>query len=208
MYHIKTHLLEKTMPSYQLHGLTPVVDPSAYVHASAVLIGDVIISKHCYIGPNAVLRGDFGRIIISEGANVQDTCVIHAFPGKDCIVKQNGHIGHGAILHGCIIGENSLIGMNAVIMDDAIIGAESIIGATAFVKSRFECGPRSLLVGNPAKVLREVTNEEINWKSEGTLQYQQLAISCSQQMTEVTPLNKIENDRPRINFSNYDHKPG
>ena len=125
------------MPIYSIEDLIPVVDPSAYVHPTAVLIGDVIVGKDCYIGPNAILRGDFGRIIMHQGSNVQDTCVVHSFPNKDCVIEQDGHIGHGAILHGCHIGRNALVGMNAVIMDDAIIGAESLVGATAFVKSAF-----------------------------------------------------------------------
>ena len=119
------------MPVYSLEGITPVVHPEAYAHETAVLIGDVIIGAGCYIGPNASLRGDFGRIIVEAGANVQDTCVMHSFPGKDCIVERDGHIGHGAVLHGCRIGANALVGMKAVVMDDAVIGESSIVGATA-----------------------------------------------------------------------------
>ena len=193
------------MPSYAIENLIPVVDPLAYVHPSAVLIGDVIIAKHCYIGPNAVLRGDFGRIIIKQGANIQDTCVVHSFPEKDCIVEKNGHIGHGAILHGCHIGENALVGMNAVIMDDAIIGAESLVAATAFVKSAFECPPRSLLAGSPATIKRQLNDKEVIWKTNGTKQYHQLTQRCQQSLQPVEPLSEIQIDRPR--FTNSTYKP-
>ena len=149
------------MPVYSLEGITPVVHPEAYVHETAVLIGDVIIGAGCYIGPNASLRGDFGHIIVKAGANVQDTCVMHSFPGKDCIVERDGHIGHGAVLHGCRIGTNAMVGMNAVVMDDAVIGESSIVAATAFVASGFECPPRSLVIGVPAKVKRELSDKEV-----------------------------------------------
>ncbi|NQY89293.1 MAG: transferase hexapeptide repeat family protein [Colwellia sp.] len=194
------------MPSYAIENLVPVVDPLAYVHPTAVLIGDVIIDKHCYIGPNAVLRGDFGRIIVKQGANVQDTCVIHSFPGKDCIIEENGHIGHGAILHGCHIGENALVGMNAVIMDDAVIGAESLVAATAFVKSAFECPPRSLLAGSPATIKRQLSDKEVAWKTNGTKQYHQLTQRCLQSLQQVEPLTAVQNDRPRFTDSSYKPK--
>jgi len=194
------------MPSYAIENLIPVVDSSAYVHPTAVLIGDVIIGKNCYIGPNAVLRGDFGRIVVKQGSNVQDTCVIHSFPEKDCIIEENGHIGHGAILHGCHIGENALVGMNAVIMDDAIIGKESLVAATAFVKSAFECPPRSLLAGSPATIKRELSDKEVSWKTNGTAQYHQLTTRCKQSLVEIQPLTKIQQDRPRFNDSAYKPK--
>lgn len=129
------------MQVYSIDGITPVVDPTAYVHPSAILIGDVIIGPGCYVGPAASLRGDFGRLILEEGANVQDTCVLHGFPGTDTVVEKDGHIGHGAVLHGCRIGRNALVGMNAVVMDGAEIGAESIVAACAFVKAAFKCDP-------------------------------------------------------------------
>ncbi|MBL4822215.1 MAG: phenylacetic acid degradation protein PaaY [Colwellia sp.] len=194
------------MPSYAIENLVPVVDPLAYVHPTAVLIGDVIIDKHCYIGPNAVLRGDFGRIIVKQGANVQDTCVIHSFPEKDCIIEENGHIGHGAILHGCHIGENALVGMNAVIMDDAVIGAESLVAATAFVKSAFECPPRSLLAGSPATIKRQLSDKEVAWKTNGTKQYHHLTQRCLQSLQQVEPLTAVQNDRPRFTDSTYKPK--
>lgn len=194
------------MPSYAIENLVPVVHPLAYVHPTAVLIGDVIIDKHCYIGPNAVLRGDFGRIVVKQGANVQDTCVVHSFPEKDCIIEENGHIGHGAILHGCHIGENALVGMNAVIMDDAVIGAESLVAATAFVKSAFECPPRSLLAGSPATVKRQLSDKEVAWKTNGTKQYHHLTERCLQSLQQVEPLTEVQSDRPRFTDSAYKPK--
>ncbi len=193
------------MPIYSIEDLIPVVDPSAYVHPTAVLIGDVIVGKDCYIGPNAVLRGDFGRIIMHQGSNVQDTCVVHSFPNKDCVIEQDGHIGHGAILHGCHIGRNALVGMNAVIMDDAIIGAESLVGASAFVKSAFQCPPRSLLAGSPATIKRQLSDQEVAWKSNGTLEYQNLSKRCHASLQLVEPLTQVQEHRPR--FIHSDHQP-
>ena len=194
------------MPIYAIEDLIPVVDPSAYVHPTAVLIGDVIIGKDCYIGPNAVLRGDFGRIILNQGCNVQDTCVVHSFPNKDCVIEQDGHIGHGAILHGCHIGRNALVGMNAVIMDDAIIGDESLVAATAFVKSGFQCPPRSLLAGSPAIIKRQLSDQEVAWKSNGTLEYQNLTKRCHTSLQQVQPLAEVQQNRPRFNDSNHQPK--
>jgi len=193
------------MPIYAIEDLVPVVDPSSYVHPTAVLIGDIIIGKNCYIGPNAVLRGDFGRIELKNGCNVQDTCVMHSFPDKDCIIEEDGHIGHGAILHGCLIGRNALVGMNAVVMDDAVIGAESLVAATAFVKSGFECPPRSLLAGSPAKIRRELSEQEVAWKSAGTLEYKRLTQRCFTSLREIQPLTAVQSDRPR--FQESEHKP-
>jgi phenylacetic acid degradation protein len=195
------------MPVYSLEGITPVVHPDAHVHETAVLIGDVIIGAGCYIGPNASLRGDFGRIIVEAGANVQDTCVMHSFPGKDCIVERDGHIGHGAVLHGCRIGVNVLVGMNAVVMDDVIIGESSIIAATAFVASKFECPPRSLVMGVPAKVKRGLSDKEIEWKTRGTLEYQQLAERCNASLVRTEALTEVEDDRGRMDSGRYEFKP-
>jgi phenylacetic acid degradation protein len=195
------------MPIYSLEGITPVVHPDAYVHETAVLIGDVLIGADCYIGPHASLRGDFGRIVVAKGANVQDSCVMHSFPGKDCTVESNGHIGHGAVLHGCRIGSNAMIGMNAVVMDDATIGESSIVGAAAFVAANFECPPRSLVVGVPAKVKRMLTDKEIEWKTQGTLEYQQLAKRCRASLIKTEALTEAEPDRQRINSDKYDFKP-
>ncbi|MGY8907060.1 DapH/DapD/GlmU-related protein [Candidatus Njordibacter sp. Uisw_056] len=193
------------MPIYAIEDLIPVVHPSAYVHPTAVIIGDVIIGQNCYIGPNAVLRGDFGRITLNQGCNVQDTCVVHSFPNKDCVIEQDGHIGHGAILHGCHIGRNALVGMNAVIMDDVSIGDESLVAATAFVKSGFKCPPRSLLAGSPASVKRQLSDQEVDWKSNGTLEYQNLTKRCHASLKQVQPLAEIQLNRPRFNASN--HRP-
>jgi len=192
------------MQVYSIDGITPVIDPAAYVHPTAVLIGDVIVGPNCYLGPNAVLRGDFGRLVLEEGANLQDTCVMHGFPGTDTIVEKNGHIGHGAVLHGCHIGKNSLVGMNAVIMDGAVIGEESIVAACAFVKAKFECPPRSMLVGSPAKILRQVSDKEIAWKSQGTAEYQQLALRSKMTLKQVKALTEPELNRPRIDLKSYE----
>ncbi len=188
------------MQVYSIDGITPVVDPSAFVHPTAVLIGDVIVGPRCYIGPNACLRGDFGRLVIKAGANVQDTCVMHGFPGTDTIVEEDGHIGHGAVLHGCHIGKNALVGMNAVVMDNAKIGEASIVAACAFVKADFECPPRSLMAGTPAKVIRELSDKEVNWKSKGTAEYQNLAVRSLQTMEKVDALTEEEADRKRIDI--------
>lgn len=188
------------MPSYCIDGISPVVDPAAFVHPSAVLIGDVIIAAKCYVGPNAVLRGDFGRLVLHAGANLQDTCVMHTFPNMDCIVDSDGHIGHGAVLHGCHIGRNALVGMNAVVMDEAVIGEESIIGAGSFIKSGFSCPPRSLVAGSPAKIIRTLEDAEVAWKSQGTAVYHELVERCLKTLREVQPLARPEADRQRIKF--------
>ena len=186
------------MPCYRIDGVTPVVDPSAFVHPTAVLIGDVQVGPACYVGPNACLRGDFGRIILKRGANIQDTCVMHGFPGSDTIIEENGHVGHGAVLHGCVVGEDSLIGMNAVVMDGAVISPRSIVAASAFVKANFSCDEACLIVGSPAKVLRALSSDEIAWKQEGTAAYQRLTERCLESLELCEPLAEVENNRPRI----------
>ena len=185
---------------FAIDGIVPVVDPTAFVHPSAVLIGDVIVGPGCYVGPCAVMRGDFGRLILETGANLQDTCVMHGFPGTDTVVEEDGHIGHGAVLHGCRIGRNALVGMNAVIMDNVVIGEASIIAASAFVKAGSEIPPRMLVAGVPAKVIRPLSDEEIRWKGEGTATYQDLTRRCLATMVETTPLTAVEADRPRIHM--------
>jgi len=185
---------------YAIDGIVPVVDPSAYVHPSAVLIGDVIVGPGCYVGPCASLRGDFGRLILERGSNIQDTCVMHGFPGTDTVVEEDGHIGHGAVLHGCRIGRNALVGMNAVIMDNAVIGEASIVAASAFVKAGVEIPPRVLVAGMPAKVIRPLSDEEIRWKSEGTATYQDLSRRSLATMQETTPLAAVEPGRKRIHM--------
>ncbi len=186
------------MPVYRLEGLTPVIDPSAYVHPTAVLIGDVIVGPGCYVGPNASLRGDFGRLILQAGSNLQDNCVMHGFPGTDTVVEEEGHIGHGAILHGCHIGRNALVGMNAVVMDGAVIGADAIVAANAFVKAGFDCPPQMLLVGSPAKVLRPLRDDEVQWKRQGTAEYQLLTRRCLAGLEPCEPLTEVEENRPRF----------
>jgi phenylacetic acid degradation protein len=183
---------------YEIDGVRPVVDPSAYVHPSAVLIGDVIVGAGCYIGPAACLRGDFGRLEIHAGANIQDTCVLHAFPGVDTIVHEGGHIGHGAILHSCIVERNALVGMNAVINDNAVIGESAIVAAMAFVKAGMIVPPRTLVSGMPAKVLRALTDVELAWKVEGTRSYHELALRSHATMRATTPLAAVEAGRRRI----------
>jgi phenylacetic acid degradation protein len=192
--------MSTTLRVYAIDGIVPVVDPTAYVHPSAVLIGDVIVGPGCYVGPCASLRGDFGRLILERGANLQDTCVMHGFPGTDTVVEEDGHIGHGAVLHGCRIGRNALVGMNAVIMDNAVVGESSIVAASAFVKAGAEIPPRSLAAGMPAKVIRALSDEEIAWKVEGTHTYQDLARRSLATMTECDPLSEIEPDRKRIHM--------
>lgn len=187
-----------TLRVFAIDGIVPVVDPTAYVHPSAVLIGDVIIGPNCYVGPCASLRGDFGRLVLEAGANLQDTCVMHGFPGKDTVVEENGHIGHGAVLHGCRIGRNALVGMNAVLMDNVVIGENSIVAACSFVKAGVEIPPRSLVAGMPAKVVRAVSDDELAWKTEGTRTYQDLARRCHATMQEVAPLAAVEAGRRRI----------
>jgi phenylacetic acid degradation protein len=189
------------MPCYEIDGLTPVVHPTAFVHPSAVLIGDVIVGPGCYVGPLASLRGDYGRILLEEGSNVQDTCVMHGFPGTDTVVEADGHIGHGAVIHGGIVKRNAMVGMNAVVMDEAVIGESAIVAACAFVKAGMVIAPRSLAAGVPAKVLRELTEEEIAWKGAGTRTYQELAVRSMKTMREATPMAAAEPDRPRIRVS-------
>jgi phenylacetic acid degradation protein len=189
-----------TLRVYAIDGIVPVVDPTAFVHPSAVLIGDVIVGPGCYVGPCASLRGDFGRLILERGANLQDTCVMHGFPGTDTVVEEDGHIGHGAVLHGCRIGRNALIGMNAVIMDNAVIGESAIVAASAFVKAGAEIPARSLAAGMPAKVIRQLSDEEIAWKVEGTLTYQDLTRRSLATMVETAPLSAVEADRKRIHL--------
>jgi phenylacetic acid degradation protein len=194
------------MPIYEIDGLRPVVHPSAFVHPTAVLIGDVIVGPRCYVGPLASLRGDFGRLILEEGANVQDTCVMHGFPEDDTVVEADGHIGHGAVLHGCRVGRNAMVGMNAVVMDKAVVGAESIVGAASFVKAGMAIPPRSLVLGAPAKVIRPVLDEEIAWKSYGTRQYHDLAVRSMASLREVEALTEVEAGRPRMVFDEA-HRP-
>lgn len=191
---------------YSWDGIVPVIDPTAFVHPEAVVIGDVIIGAACYVGPGAVLRGDFGRIVMETGSNLQETCVVHAFPGKDVVIEEAGHIGHGAVLHGCRIGRNAMVGMNAVVMDEAVVGADSIVAALAFLKAGAVIPPRRLAVGSPAKVLRELSDDEIAWKAQGTAIYQRLALEAQQKLRPTTALTTPELDRRRAQAPDYDPK--
>ena len=183
---------------YAINGITPVVHPTAYIHPSAVLIGDVMVGPRVYVGPLVSLRGDFGRIVVEEGANIQDSCVLHGITEVDTIVEQDGHIGHGAIVHGCRIGRNAMVGMNAVIMDYAVVGESSIVGANAFVKTGMQIPPRSMVLGMPAKIVRELSDDEIAHKSLGTAMYHMLAQRSLETMRETQALDAPEPDRKRL----------
>jgi len=184
------------MAIYSFNKFIPVIHPSSFVHPQAAVTGNVIIGKDCYIGPGAAIRGDWGEIILEDGVNVQENCTIHMFPGKSIRLKEGAHVGHGAIIHGANLGENCLIGMNAVIMDDAEIGSESIIGALAFVKAETKIPKRSLVVGNPAKIIKEVSDDMIAWKTAGTRLYQKLPTDCHKSLEAVEPLREVPKNRP------------
>jgi phenylacetic acid degradation protein len=183
---------------YSIDGIVPVVHPSAFVHESAVLIGDVVVGARAYIGPCACLRGDFGRIVVEEGANIQDTCMLHGFPGKDTVVGAEATIGHGAVLHGCVVRRGALIGMNAVVNDNAEVGEGAMVAALAFVKAESRIPARSLAAGIPARVLRELAADEIQWKQDNMHLYQQLARRSATTMQRVEALTAPEPGRKRI----------
>jgi carbonic anhydrase/acetyltransferase-like protein (isoleucine patch superfamily) len=182
---------------YEFNGYIPVIDESSFVHPQACVTGNVIIGKNVYVGPGAAIRGDWGEIIIEDGCNVQENCTLHMFPGTKVFLKEGAHIGHGAIIHGATIGKNSLVGMNAVIMDDAIIGDECIVGALSFVAAGTSFENRKIIVGNPAKAIKEVSNEMIEWKTKGTKLYQNLPSELYQTLKVVEPLRQIPSDRPK-----------
>lgn len=188
------------MPCYEIDGLRPVVHPSAFVHPDAVLLGDVIIGPGCYVAPLASLRGDFGRIILEQASNVQDCCVMHGFPNIDTIVEADGHIGHGAVLHGCRVRRNALVGMNAVVMDNAVIGESAMVAASAFVKAGMEIPPRVLAAGIPAKVVRALTAQEMAWKVDGTHTYHDLTRRSLATLKPCAPRVEIEPGRKRIDI--------
>jgi carbonic anhydrase/acetyltransferase-like protein (isoleucine patch superfamily) len=183
---------------YQFKEMIPVVDPSSFVHPLATVTGNVIIGKHVYVGPGASLRGDWGQIIIEDGCNIQENCTVHMFPGVTVLLKAGAHIGHGAIIHGAVIGKNCLVGMNAVIMDNVQLGDECIVGALSFIKADSIFENRSLIVGNPAKKIKEVSDEMITWKTEGTKLYQQLPSDMHESWKPCEPLNEIPQDRTVI----------
>ncbi len=180
---------------FEFNGFIPVVHESSFVHPNATVTGNVIIGKKVYIGPGAAIRGDWGQIIIEDGCNVQENCTVHMFPGVTVTLHENAHIGHGAIIHGAEIGKDCLVGMNAVIMDRVVVGEGSIIGALSFVAADTIIPPRSVVVGNPAKVVKEVSDEMLNWKKEGTRIYQQLPADCEATLKPCEPLREVPSDR-------------
>lgn len=181
---------------YEFNGYIPVIDESSFVHPQSTVTGNVIIGKNVYIGPGAAIRGDWGAIIIHDGCNIQENCTLHMFPGRSVILHEAAHIGHGAIIHGAEIGRNAMIGMNSVVMDDVMVGDECIVGALAFIKAGEIFASRSLIVGNPAKVIKQVSDEMIAWKTEGTKLYQLLPTDCHNTLKVCEPLRSIPFDMP------------
>ena len=190
---------------YSFKEFVPVVHKSSFVHPKAVVTGNVIIGKHCYIGPGAALRGDWGKIIIEDGCNIQENCTVHMFPGVTVLLKENAHIGHGAVIHGATIGKNCLVGMNAVVMDNVMLGDESIVGALTFIKEGEKIPARSLVAGNPGKIIKKVSDEMIAWKTKGTELYQQLPAECMENLKACRPLRKTpkENLKQKKVYPNW-----
>jgi len=182
---------------YEFNGYKPVIHPSSFIHPQACVTGNVIIGKNVYIGPGAAIRGDWGQIVIEDGCNVQENCTIHMFPGITLTLKEAAHIGHGAIIHGAQIGRNVLVGMNAVLMDNAEVGDNCIIGALTFVPADMKIPERKIVVGNPAKIIKDVSDEMIKWKTEGTKLYQQLPAELYATLKECEPLREVEPNRPK-----------
>jgi phenylacetic acid degradation protein len=182
---------------YSFKGFIPVIHESSFIHPQAAVTGNVLIGKNCYIGPGAAIRGDWGKIIIEDGCNVQENCTIHMFPGMTVLLKESAHIGHGAIIHGATIGKNCLIGMNSVIMDHVDLGDESIVGALTFIKEGEKIPPRSLIAGNPGKIIKQVTDEMIGWKTKGTELYQSLPKDMFEHSQISEPLKEIPPDQPK-----------
>lgn len=185
------------MPVYSFQGMVPVVDPSAYVHPTAVLIGDVMIGAGVYVAPCAVLRGDFGRLVVEEESNIQDHCVMHGFPDRDTIIEKLGHIGHHAIIHGAIVRRNSMIGMGAILLDYCEIGANSIVAAQALVRANEIVPPRSMMAGIPAKRIRDITEKDLEWKRLATIDYKRLPPLYHKGLKPADPLRAAETNRPR-----------
>ena len=182
---------------YEFNGYIPVIHPSSFIHPQAAVTGNVIIGENVYVGPGAAIRGDWGGIIIENGCNVQENCTVHMFPGTTVLLKEGAHIGHGAIIHGATIGRNCLVGMNAVIMDNVILGDECIVGALTFVAADSVIEKRKVIVGNPGKVVKDVSDTMIAWKTKGTELYQQLPEACHATLKEVKALTEIPEDRPK-----------
>jgi carbonic anhydrase/acetyltransferase-like protein (isoleucine patch superfamily) len=187
---------------YEFEGLTPVVHPSAYVHPQAAVTGNVIIGRDVYVGPGAAIRGDFGAVVIEDGCNVQENCTVHMFPGVTVVLEESAHIGHGAIIHGARIGRNALVGMNAVVMDNAVVGAGCVVGALCFVPAEMVIPERKVVVGNPAKVVKDVSDEMLAWKTEGTRLYQGLPARLHASLRAVEPLREVPPDR-RVQSGGY-----
>ena len=181
---------------FEFNGYQPVVHETAFIHPNATVTGNVIIGKNVYVGPGVAIRGDWGEIIIEDGCNVQENCTIHMFPGTTVLLKESAHIGHGAIIHGGTIGKNVLIGMNSVIMDNVVIGDNCIIGALCFVPAEMIIPERKVAVGNPAKIVKEVSDEMIAWKTKGTELYQALPAECYATLKPCDPLREIPENRP------------
>ena len=182
---------------YEFNGFKPIIHPSAFIHPQAAVTGNVQIGRDVYIGPGAAIRGDWGEIIIEDGCNVQENCTLHLFPGRSVILRESAHIGHGAVVHGATVGRNCLVGMNAVLMDDVVLGEECIVGALSFLKTGEHFARRSLIVGNPARILREVSDEMMAWKTQGTALYQQLPSECYASLKPCAPLREMPEDRPK-----------
>ena len=193
---------------YEFDGFVPVIDESSFIHPQANVTGNVIIGKDVYVGPGAVIRGDWGKVIIEDGCNVQENCVIHMFPGTTTTLKKGAHLGHGCVIHGAFIGENTLVGMNAVIMDEAKIGKECIVGALSFVSAKTTIQNRKIIAGNPAREIKDVSDKMLNWKTEGTKLYQQLPKQCKSMLKACEPLREIEKNRPKqkINYQPWGKK--
>lgn len=193
---------------YEFDGFIPVIDESSFIHPQANVTGNVIIGKDVYVGPGAVIRGDWGKVIIEDGCNVQENCVIHMFPGTTTTLKKGAHLGHGCVIHGAFIGENTLVGMNAVIMDEAKIGKECIVGALSFVSAKTTTQNRKIIAGNPAREIKDVSDKMLNWKTEGTKLYQQLPKQCKSMLKACEPLREIEKNRPKqkINYQPWGKK--
>ncbi len=193
---------------FEFEGFRPVIHETAFVHPQAVIIGNVVIGRNVYIGPSATLRGDFGGIEIADGCNVQESCTVHMFPGKVVVLEEGAHIGHGAIIHGSRIGRNSMVGMNSVVMDDVVLGEECVVGALCFVPAGMEIPPRKVVVGNPAKILKDVSEKMVAWKTEGTAIYQQLPARCHEALRACEPLRELPADRTQqeAGFQTWDQR--
>ena len=207
MWHVDVRALRRAGDPamiYQFKEYIPVVHESSFVHPQATVIGNVVIGRDAYIGPHCTLRGDFGGILVGDGCNVQESCVVHMFPGREISLGDGAHIGHGAIIHGANIGANCLVGMGAVVMDDAELGDECIVGALAFVKAGMKVPPRKLLVGNPAEIIKDVSDAMMEWKTRGTAIYQRLPRELHESLREVEPLRELPANRPPLQSGGYE----